>query len=145
MRRYASIAVLARGEHARFMLNEYVAQGRQVEPFSEVQRDIEALAKIGKVAPAGLFFLEQYLRARIAWLRGDRHKAIEHLRTVVCAAEAPENPHFRALNQQALGVVLGDSEGAKLRSEAEQCIRDLGVVDVAADLNAYFPELAELR
>jgi hypothetical protein len=145
VRRYATMAIMARSEHARFVLNEYVALGRQGDPFPVVEKDLEAFTKIGKVSPRGLHNLDQHFCARIAWLRGDRREAIELFRQALHAAQAMNMVHAAARDQLALGILLGDGEGAELRSDAEQRMRELGVADVAADLNAYFPELAELR
>ncbi|HKP61366.1 MAG TPA: protein kinase [Polyangiales bacterium] len=144
LRRYAVMAVMARFEHARFVLNEFVAQ-RRGNPFPQVREDIRELAEFGKSLPLGMRGLNRHLAARVAHLNGDRDEAIEILRDATGPTGSVDMPHHRARDEYALGIMLGDGEGAELRSAAEARMSELGVVDVAADLDAYFPELAELR
>jgi DNA mismatch repair protein MutH len=76
-------------------------------------------------------------------LSGQRKDAIAKLRACIAAYLEAGMRHEVARDQAALGILLANEEGAALRSTAEQTMHDIGVVDVAADIRAHYPEMMD--
>jgi hypothetical protein len=139
VRRAATLAWVAYSEHARYVLNRYLSEGRRGDPFALVRKDVLALEKF---LGLGQVFATQ-CRGRVAWLKADRREAIAQFRKSATILDELGMPHLCARDQYALGILLADAEGSRLRTAAERRMLDLGVVDLANDLRASYPELAE--
>jgi hypothetical protein len=74
--------------------------------------------------------LSAQLRGALCAARGQRDRAIEHLRAAAAAAEVNGMAAHRAAAQLRLGKVLADREGATLVTSADRWFRDHGVIDV---------------
>ena len=138
VRRAAYLGCTAHGAHARFLLNQYVAQGRPGDPARAALKAIDALEKLPMPFAAAT---AQSYRARVAFLAGHPQQASTLLRASATGYETLGMPHEMALNQYALGTLLPGDEGAALCSAAEQRLRALGVADPTADVRAHYPEL----
>jgi tetratricopeptide (TPR) repeat protein len=140
VRRAAYLALMAHATRSHFLLNAYVASGRQGDARHVVQHGVRALDKLPLPA-AGAAALR--LRARVAFLSGQTAAAVTHLRASLSAYEGVGMLHEVARDQYALAV-LEEPVRADACAAAAQRIRELGVVDVAADIKAYYPELVAL-
>jgi predicted Ser/Thr protein kinase/tetratricopeptide (TPR) repeat protein len=140
MRRVAYLAVLAHAAHGTLILNRHVAESREGEP-TRVREDIAALARFASPTATGS---EHYLMARLALRNGHTERAVAALRASSVASRTRDTAPCNAAREEcALGALLQGDEGRALRATAEQRLRELGIVDVAGLVHAYFPELFE--
>jgi len=137
--RSAFLAVLAHGTHARLLLNHHVESGASGDAFALVRDDITKLRRL----PLGVMrdISISRLQARVAYLRGDRARAIELLRPGLDRLKqmslVPEIAH----DHYALGLLVGGDEGTQLVASARQLLSECGVSDPDANMRAYVPEL----
>jgi hypothetical protein len=141
VRRGCLVSFMAHSQRAQLLLNQYVAAGRRADPARSVRKNIAALKALP--LPTAAAAAQRY-RARLAWLSGEQRAAIALLRAGAATYQLAGMRHEVARDQYALGVLLRGDEGAGLRTSAEQRMREMGVVDVTADLRAHFPELIEV-
>ncbi|HKP57486.1 MAG TPA: protein kinase [Polyangiales bacterium] len=137
LRLAASMAMMAHDLHGRFSLNEAIELDLRADPAALVAPDLRALRKL---AVPMAKTAELRLRGRVALLTGKRIDAAALLRESSNMLDELGSPHEAARDQFALGAAVGGSEGETLRSGARARIRALGIMDVDADLRAYFPE-----
>jgi hypothetical protein len=135
--RSALLAFLARSAHARFLLNQYVAEGGSGDPAKLVRDDIRVLERLHLPWCAGS---SMRLQARVANLKGRPELAIELLLKSSAHFERVGASDETARDRYALGWLLGGDKGAILRADAESLLRTNGIVDPRADLRAFFPE-----
>jgi serine/threonine protein kinase len=141
VRRGGFVGFMAHSQHAQLLLNQYVATGRRGDPARSIRKDLAALKALP--LPIAVPAATRY-RARLAWLAGDEQTAIAQLRACAAAYRQAGMRHEVARDEYALGVLLQGDEGLALRTTAEQQMREMGVIDVPADLRAHFPELFEI-
>jgi tetratricopeptide (TPR) repeat protein len=136
--RGAYMAYVAHTTHARLMLNRHVMH-RDGDPERLVHDDLRGLARL----PHSGFTSGSLCRhrARIAWLRGDRERAIELLRQSVQALSSVGFHDESERDRCALGAAIGGDEGAQLKADCLTNLRDLGCSDPLGELLGYFPEL----
>jgi hypothetical protein len=140
VRRVANLAVVAHTAHGVLVLNRHLAEGGDRE-LPLVRKDIGALERIHSPAAGST---AHYLRARLALRNGHSEQAAVELRASAAAYRASDTlPHFAARDECALGALLQGDEGRALRTDAEQRLRALGIVDVNGLLHAAYPELFE--
>jgi len=84
-----------------------------------------------------------YLRASIAYLEGDEDNAVRLLREAVTAYQKAQYKLFEAATNQRLGRLVGGDEGRTLVAQADQTMRQEGIVRpdrITAVLAPGFPD-----
>ena len=138
--RSAFLAVFAHASHARLLLNQYVDSGaKHGNPETLVRRDLRQLARLP----------DSYMRhvgiartkARLAFLRGKRDRAVELQRELLERAES-SNMHLESAHDRyVLGLLIEGSEGSQLMAAAVQVLLACGISDPHAYMRGYAPEL----
>jgi hypothetical protein len=85
--------------------------------------------------------LRARFEARLAYLRGDNAAAIEAMRRTVEFVQHTGALGELAREQYALGVLMGDVQGAMLRAESERRMREMSFTTPLAEVYAHYPEL----
>lgn len=137
--RSAFLAVLAHTTHARLLLNHHVERGGAGDVEALVRGDLDHLARL----PASLSrdVALARTRARVAFLKGDRARAIELMRPSL--ERFVKTPMLQEVSHDryALGLLLGGAEGAQLVALARKGLTESGLTDPDANMRAYVPEL----
>jgi hypothetical protein len=135
----AHLALHAHALHARLLLNQHVVAHGSGQPASLVRADVRALesSPFGEVANA----MAKRVRARVAWLEGQREEAALRLRESVAGFEKAQRADEIERSRWALGRVLGGGEGSQLCAAAERALSQRGVPEPRVDLRGHFPEL----
>ncbi|MEY4575409.1 MAG: hypothetical protein RL701_112 [Pseudomonadota bacterium] len=138
VRRSAYLAVLVHTEHACMLINEHVAQNAAAAAPS-LREDLAVLDRSplqGFAGPSA-----QCLRARLAWLAGDRDKAVPWLRAASEVLDANGHRPEAVMARFALGRMLGDAEGELVCALALRHLLEQGVPTPLAYLQSRYPEL----
>jgi tetraacyldisaccharide-1-P 4'-kinase len=139
LHRGAFLAVLAHSNHARLLLNHHVETGARGDIAALVRDDIGQLEAL----PSGLMRDAEIKRvqARVAYLSGDRARAIQLIRATLAIADMNLLRQELAQDQYALGLMLGSEAGAQPIRDARQALAECGITDPGANMRAYVPEL----
>jgi hypothetical protein len=135
----AQLAFALRSNRACLLLHRFVASGRQGDPARLIAEDLRWLSKKAPEpfrAPSS-----SRLRARLAILRNDSEAAADLFRDSARQHAEIGAADEAARERYALGCVVGGDEGARLKAEALDALRALGVVEPEADMRGYYPEL----
>jgi tetratricopeptide (TPR) repeat protein len=135
LRRSVTLLSIVHVAHGRLLLNECVRSRTVPGSRHEVMKDIKLLA----AATTGQ---DLRLRARVAFLQGDRDGA---LRMLEQSAESYAQRGWRPevlLDQFAIGRVKGDAQGAQMAQLALEALEEFGCPDARRHARVYFPELA---
>jgi serine/threonine protein kinase len=123
---------------ARMLLNRHVECRGEGSPEALVKSHVRWIAS---KAPEPLrASASSRLRARLSHLRGDAARAAELFRTSAEQHDAIGVLDDAARERYALGCVLGGDQGRELKQAALSALRELGVLEPAADLRGYYPE-----
>ena len=138
MTRAAMLAGNAYEMHAHWVIGRHVCSGGRDDVSAAVRGDVRALEKLRHMAwcrPAA-----ERIRARVAYLRGDRESAQALLRSCREGYAAIGWRMYEVQTRFALGRLVGGSEGAELVERALQSLRDAGVAAPEATLRTIYPE-----
>jgi hypothetical protein len=141
--RSAFIGCLAHGTHARLLLNHHVETGASGDVEALVRNDVVQLRRL----PATVLTETAIARilSRVAYLRGDRERAIQLLRTSLERFDETLILQEIAHDRYTLGLLIGGAEGAPLAAAANQALGEYGVSDPEACMRGYVPELLTQR
>jgi hypothetical protein len=137
--RSAFVAALAHSTHARLLLNHHVETRATGDAAALVRNDLRQLERL---APS--LFRDVALartRARVAFLKGDRARAIALLQPSLERFVKTPMLQEVAHDRYTLGLLLGGEKGAQLVALARKGLADSGVSDPDANMRAYVPEL----
>lgn len=137
--RSAYLANLLNVAVARLKLNRYVVSGSKGDPGDIIRAELK-WAKNKAPAPYRKPTSSR-MRARIAYLSGDRQGAVVLLRE-----SEQQHTEIGALDDAArerwaMGRVLNNVLGGRLQATALDMLRQLGIKDPLGDLRGYYPEL----
>jgi tetratricopeptide (TPR) repeat protein len=137
--RSAFMACLAHTTHARLLLNHHVETGANGDVAALVKNDLKQLERL----PPALFrdVAIARTRARVAFLKGDRERAIELLRPSLERFEKTAMLQEIDHDRYTLGLLIGGAEGQQLIAAARKTLADCGICDPDANMRAYIPEL----
>jgi serine/threonine protein kinase/tetratricopeptide (TPR) repeat protein len=134
------LASLAHSTRARLLLNRHAAQPGSTPIAKLVASDLKALARL----PSWSRALGLGLQARVALAQDRRELALEQLKRNV--AQYPLGSAAEAdVTSYALGLLLGNDEGAELCAVTERTMREAGIVDPLAYARSFYPELFPRR
>ena len=139
VRRAAMLAASAYEAHAHWNISRHVHAARSGAVPDAVRSEIHALEKLRHMAwcrPAAA-----RLRARLAYLSGDRDSAMRLLRHCADDYAAMGCRLYAAQSSYALGRVVGGDEGADLIRNARESLRSSGASAPDLVLTTYCPEL----
>jgi hypothetical protein len=139
IRHNAHFAYILHASRVWLALNRYAVKREQGDPEKLVRESLNWLAS--KAPEAVRPAICARFRARLALLRGDRRAAAELFRASVAAYTALGAQDDVARDQYVLGHLLDEDEGATLQVSALNALRELGFMEPAQDLRAYYPEL----
>jgi eukaryotic-like serine/threonine-protein kinase len=123
----------------RYLINRHVVERRTDSLEAVVKGELKAMAKLPFQDHCAAVI--DRTKARLEFIAGRKSTAIELLRRAVDMLEKTGALADLARDRYALGVMIGGAEGAKLRMEAEQTLRGMGMTDPLAELSANYPEL----
>jgi eukaryotic-like serine/threonine-protein kinase len=135
LRRSATMVDIVHVLHARLLLDACVRSRTVPGARHEVMKDLKALA----AAATGQ---DIRLRARVAFLQGDRDRALALL---AASAEAYLERGFQAdvlRDRYAIGRMTGGAQGEQLAEQALAELEAFGSPDPLFHMRVYFPELA---
>jgi hypothetical protein len=124
--------------HIRYLINQWVIEGRKGDLAAAVRVDLQTLAK------SALPWCPRVVlrtRARLANLRGDSSEAIALFRKSLDEAYAGGHMDVGVYDRYALGVLVGGAEGEALRATAEAELRAQLPIDPAEAMRSHYPEL----
>jgi len=131
--------MVALGARLRYLVNRHVIERRTEDLEAVVRADLKAARsvpfedwRVGLLART---------HARLDYLAGRRGSAIENLKTVIEVLERAGAAAEASRDRYALGFLIGGTEGASLRAEADRQLREQLTVDPLAELHANYPEL----
>jgi serine/threonine protein kinase/tetratricopeptide (TPR) repeat protein len=135
----AFTSMVALGARLRYLVNRHVIERRTEDLEAVVRADLKAARsvpfedwRVGLLART---------HARLDYLAGRRGSAIENLKTVIEVLERAGAAAEASRDRYALGFLIGGTEGASLRAEADRQLREQLTVDPLAELHANYPEL----
>jgi serine/threonine protein kinase len=135
----AFMSMLAVGSRIRYLINRHVVERRTENLEAVVRADL----KVARGIPfeEGRLALMARTHARLEFLAGRRGPAIAHMKNVIELLGRIGAEGELARDRYALGFLIGGTEGASLRAEADRAMREQGTLDPLADLHTYYPEL----
>lgn len=138
--RSAFLAVFAHASHARLLLNQHVEGGATKRDVGALVRsDVRQLARLPDTYMRHVAIART--EARVAFLQGDRHRAVA-LQRHSLARYKDSNMHLESAHDRyTLGLLLGGSEGAPLIAAASKTLSECGIGDPEAYMRGYVPEL----
>ena len=111
------------------------APGRHGDVAKLVAPDLKALCRIPSLQTHVCA-----MRARLAFLHGDRASAIELVQLAIQHAPTCLMADVD-VHRHALGLLRADAEGERLCIDSERALCDAGVVDPLAYVRSFYPEL----
>jgi Soluble NSF attachment protein, SNAP len=139
VRRSVFLRALTHGTHVRYVINQWVNEGRQGDLAAAVRVDLQTLAK------SPLPWCPQVVwraEARLAYRRGDSRAVVELLRkTVGGGGTSVWETELAAYDRYALGLLSAGTEGEALRASAEAEIRAQTSLEPAVAMRWHYPEI----
>ena len=137
--RSAFMRLLAHTLHSRLLINHHVETDGSGNIEALVRDDIKQLARL----PPGLLneIPVTRLRARLAYLQGEREMAIRELRWCVQRMADSDIRQEIEHDRYTLGLLVGGDEGRGLVASAREGLIGCGISDPDANMRAYVPEL----